>query len=186
MERDLDQLGDAALVARTRGEPEAFAALYRRYERPILGYLVRRLGSGDLAADAAAETFAGALASIRRGALPQGEVSAWLFGIARIKAAEAHRKGFCDDAARRELAMAPVDLTPEQEVLIEALGGDDRVSELVDGLPEAQRAAIVARILDERDYLDIAEEQDCSEATIRQRVSRGLATIRTRLVGTTA
>ncbi len=34
---------------------------------------------------------------------------------------------------------------------------------------------MLARVVDERDYDDIAREQDVSEALIRQRVSRGLA-----------
>ena len=48
-------------------------------------------------------------------------------------------------------------------------------------LPEEQRSAIHARILQEREYAEIAGELRCSEAVIRQRVSRGLRTLRARL-----
>jgi RNA polymerase sigma factor (sigma-70 family) len=185
MDPNFDGLEDTALIARTQAEPEAFAALYRRYERPVLAYMMRRARSADLAADLAAETFAGALASLRRGALPSGEPSAWLFGIARIKVAESHRRGYSEDEARRSLQMEPVDLADAQLSAIEQLAADDAIAGLVAALPAEQRAAVVARILDDRDYLDIATELDCSESAVRQRVSRGLAALRTRLEGST-
>jgi RNA polymerase sigma-70 factor (ECF subfamily) len=50
-------------------------------------------------------------------------------------------------------------------------------------LPNEQRQAIEARVLDEREYPDIADELRCSEALVRQRVSRGLRAVRTRLAG---
>ena len=48
-------------------------------------------------------------------------------------------------------------------------------------LPAEQRTAVLARIVDERDYREIANELECSEAVVRQRVSRGLVTLRRRL-----
>ena len=42
-------------------------------------------------------------------------------------------------------------------------------------------AAIQARVLDERPYLEIASELGTSETAVRMRVSRGLASLRRRL-----
>jgi RNA polymerase sigma factor (sigma-70 family) len=50
-------------------------------------------------------------------------------------------------------------------------------------LPDEQQHAIAARVVDEREYPEIARELQCSEALVRQRVSRGLRTLRTRLAG---
>jgi DNA-directed RNA polymerase specialized sigma24 family protein len=58
-----------------------------------------------------------------------------------------------------------------------ALGADD----LLIVLPAGQRDAIRARILEERDYPEIAAELRCSEAAARKRVSRGLAALRRRI-----
>lgn len=44
----------------------------------------------------------------------------------------------------------------------------------LDDLAPSERMAIKARIIDERDYADIAGAERTSEAAIRQRVSRGL------------
>jgi RNA polymerase sigma-70 factor (ECF subfamily) len=51
----------------------------------------------------------------------------------------------------------------------------------VDELPDDQQAAVKARVIDERDYPEIAKDLRCSEAVVRKRVSRGLGTIRARL-----
>ena len=45
-------------------------------------------------------------------------------------------------------------------------------------LPDAEREAIEARVLDEADYGEIAARLQCSEAVVRQRVSRGLRRLR--------
>jgi len=42
-------------------------------------------------------------------------------------------------------------------------------------LPTDQRSAVLARIVEEGEYADIAVTQGVSEAVVRQRVSRGLA-----------
>jgi RNA polymerase sigma-70 factor (ECF subfamily) len=45
-------------------------------------------------------------------------------------------------------------------------------------LPPAQRDAVLARVVQERPYAEIADEMRCSELLVRQRVSRGLRALR--------
>jgi hypothetical protein len=52
---------DERLILHAADEADAFAAFYRRYERPILAYFLRRTRDPELAADLAAEVFAGSL-----------------------------------------------------------------------------------------------------------------------------
>jgi RNA polymerase sigma factor (sigma-70 family) len=177
-----DDLDDAGLLAALRTSPEAYAALYRRYERPVLGYLVRRTRSPELAADLAAETFAAALESLRRDAGPAtGAFGPWIFGIARNKLADSVRRGRVEEGARRRLAMERVVLTDAALERIGALGDDARVAELVATLPAEQRDALLARIVEERTYEDIAGALDTSALVVRKRVSRGLSALRARL-----
>jgi DNA-directed RNA polymerase specialized sigma24 family protein len=49
--------------------------------------------------------------------------------------------------------------------------------------PADQRAAVLARVLEEQDYAEIAATARTSESVIRKRVSRGLAGLRTRMEG---
>jgi RNA polymerase sigma-70 factor (ECF subfamily) len=176
-----DELDDAALLAALATSPDAFTALYRRYERPLLGYLVRRTRSPELAADLAAESFAAALESLRREAGPSDAFGPWLFGIARNKLADSARRGRVEEGARRRLAMEPIALTDAALEQIDELGDDARLAELVAALPEDQRAALMARIVEEREYDDIAGALDVSPLVVRKRVSRGLSALRARL-----
>jgi RNA polymerase sigma-70 factor (ECF subfamily) len=181
-----DELDDAALLAALATSPEAFAALYRRYERPLLGYLVRRTRSPELAADLTAEAFAAALEMLRRGAGPAGEFGPWLFGIARNKLADSARRGRVEEGARRRLAMEPVVVTDAALERIDELGDGARLAELVAALPADQRDALLARIVEDREYDDIAGALETSALVVRKRVSRGLAALRARLGELTA
>jgi RNA polymerase sigma factor (sigma-70 family) len=157
------------------GDPEAFAVLYRRYERPLLAFLVSRVGQGDVAADVTA--LAGR-ASYRRGT----PLDAWLFGIAQHKLIDSWRRRRVEDDARRRVGMEPVVLSDDDLDRIDATAGRGvNVEGILAELPADQRAAVRARILDERPYPEIAVELRCSEAVVRQRVSRGLARLRHQL-----
>jgi RNA polymerase sigma factor (sigma-70 family) len=175
-----DPRTDEELLAAVDHEPEAFAVFYGRHVRPLLGYLVRRTGDAELAADLCAETFAAALDGLHRFDPARGPAVAWLYGIARRLLGHAARRGVVEDRARRRLGMAPIVLTDAAIERIEAEAGEVATTAL-DELPPAQREAVRARILDERDYADIARSTRTSEAVVRKRVSRGLAGLRARM-----
>ena len=48
-------------------------------------------------------------------------------------------------------------------------------------LPAAQRDAVSARVLEDREYAEIASSLRTSESVVRKRVSRGLAGLRDRM-----
>jgi RNA polymerase sigma factor (sigma-70 family) len=175
-----DSRTDEELLAAVSAEPEAFGVLYRRHVRPLLGYFVRRTGNAELAADLCAETFAAALHGVDRFDPRRGPAVAWLYGIARHQLTQAARRGVVEDRARRRLGMAPLALSHAAIEEIEAEAGDVAMAAL-DALPADQREAVRARIVDERDYADIARSTRTSEAVIRKRVSRGLAGLRARM-----
>lgn len=169
---------DDDLLARTPGDPEAFGSFYRRHEREVLGYFLRRTGQAEVAADLTAETFAAALVAAPRyqpGATP---AVAWLLGIARHKLLHSLERQRVDDRARRRLRLAPLVLSDEAIEAIEAIDDDIEARRLLDELPPDQADAVRARVLDERSYADIARTLQCSPSVVRKRVSRGLATLR--------
>ena len=79
--------------------------------------------------------------------------------------------------------MAPLALDDEAIELV--VTADGEVVRLLQRLPADQRDAIEARVLDEQEYEQIAAATQTSEAMIRKRVSRGLASLRRRLEGPT-
>src|SRR5262245_41777686 len=171
-------VSDEELLLASVGDEEAFAAFYRRHARPLAGYFMRRTGDAELAADLTAETFAAALASRRRFDPARGPAIGWLYGIARHKLARTLAHGRVEDRARRALGMAPLVLDDEAIELVVTAESD--VVQLVQRLPADQRAAIEARVV-EQECEQIAAATQTSEAVIRKRVSRGLASLRRKL-----
>ena len=173
----LDKRSDVELLALARRNPNAFGPFYERHVQALLSYLARRTGDTEIALDLTAEVFAAALASSGRYRAEEAPPRAWLFGIANKKLAASRRRQAIDQDARRRLRMRRIEFSDE---------GLERVEELIDAsqsgylsgmdkLSPAERMAVKARIIDERDYADIAADDDATEATIRQRVSRGLS-----------
>jgi RNA polymerase sigma-70 factor (ECF subfamily) len=183
----MDARTDDDLLAATRAEPEAFAVFYRRHVHGLLAYFARRVHDVELAADLTAETFAAALDGAHRHRADKGSASAWLYGIAKRQLGHALHKGAVEDRARRRLGMSPIALTDEGLERVEALATADASSQILQqglkALPPDQREAVLARVLDEDEYADIATRAQTSESVIRQRVSRGLTGLRHRLEG---
>ena len=162
-------------------DPEAFAHFYRRHVRAMLAFFARRTRDAELAADLTAETFAAALDGVHRFDPARGPAVAWLYGIAHRQLADAQRRGRVEDRARRRLGMSRIALTDAALERIDELAGEDVAVAALAELPPDQRAAVRARVLDERDYGDIAAKTQTSEAVVRKRVSRGLAGLRSRI-----
>jgi len=136
-----------------------------------------------VAIDLAAETFAQALRSAHRFRPGPAPAVAWLVGIARNVLAMSRRRRRVDDAVRRRLGMEPLVLHEDDLRRVAALDEREELARLLAALPEDQRRAIVARVIDEQGYAAIAGELRCSESVVRQRVSRGLARLRNEMEG---
>jgi RNA polymerase sigma factor (sigma-70 family) len=173
-----DRSDEALLAAH---DAASFAQFYRRHVDPLLGYFVRRTHDPELSADLAAETFAAALTARRRYRPEAGRASAWLYGIAVKKLADAQRRGCVERRAQRRLGMERVTPTADDLARIEALAGDETATLLVAGLAPEQRDAVVAHVVDDRSYEEIAAELHTSEAVVRKRVSRGLRAVREKM-----
>jgi RNA polymerase sigma factor (sigma-70 family) len=178
--RSYADASDDKLLAWTPGDPDAFGAFYRRHEDSVLRYMVARVRDGELAADLTAETFAAALISAPRFRPRPEPAVAWLFGIARNVLRSSLERRRVDDRARRKLGMPPLVLSDEDVSGIEALLSDVSARQMLEGLPVDQAGAIQARFIEDASYEDIARRLQCSEAVVRKRVSRGLATLRAR------
>ena len=171
---------DGELLVATPTDPDAFGTFFRRHVRGVLSFFRRRGANAEVALDLTAETFAAALEASSRYELRPEPARNWLYGIAWNKLHEAQRRGRADDAVRRALGMVPIILTDEGIERIEALAGSPAL-ELMETLPADQRDAVRARVVDGRDYQEIADELRCSSSVVRQRVSRGLRAMRSEL-----
>lgn len=181
---DTERTDGELLAAVVAGDGSAFAEFYRRHLPGVVGFLLGETGDREVAADLAAEVFAAVfLVAGRFRPRGGGPATPWVRGIAQNKLRESRRRGRVEDRARRRLAIEPEVLDDHDldrvEQLANRVGGG--VLDLMDGLPNRQRIAVRARVLEGRSYAEIASELSCSELVVRQRVSRGLARLRDEL-----
>jgi RNA polymerase sigma factor (sigma-70 family) len=163
-------------------DTQAFGVFYDRHARTLLGYFARRTGDPQVAADLTAETFASAIVAQERYVPTSAPALAWLYTIAARRLADYHRRGVVETRMRRALALQTPRLTEEDAAMIGLLA-DDAAGALLAGLPADQRHAVAEHVVEGRGYADLAASLQTSEAVVRQRVSRGLATLRRRMGG---
>lgn len=176
----------AVLAAAIRGEPAAFKALVRRYERAVFSQLRGVLlasGRTALVEDLAQETF---LRAFR--ALPsytsdgRAKFSTWLLTIAtRLALNELRRRpGVSFDGDTMDLQPAVMG-DPTHDAPLVGRGVEAAVLSLSPPL----RAAFLLRELHGFDYADIAEALDVDLGTVKSRLSRARARLREVLGGET-
>jgi len=149
---------------------EAFAELFEPHFDAIFAYLARRLGH-DVARDLASETFTRAFAARKRYDAQRGEVRPWLFGIAN----NLLRRHYRDEERRlRALARLEVreaDSPPEEPRLAEALGA----------LSAEERDVLLLFSWADLEYVEIATVLDVPVGTVRSRLHRARAHVRSAL-----
>jgi RNA polymerase sigma-70 factor (ECF subfamily) len=183
-----DLASDGELLRRVAaGDRDAFSVIYVRHETIVVGYLARRTRDAEVAADLAAETFAAAILSAGRFSDEGQSALGWLLGIARNLLGHYWQRGEIERRARQRLGIERLAVSDASLERVEALIDDadpaNRLLLALDALPDDQREAIRAHVLAEQPYGELARELGVAEATVRQRVSRGLARLRTTMQG---
>jgi RNA polymerase sigma factor (sigma-70 family) len=159
------------------GDARAFGEFYARHERAVFRYFYRRVQDPELAADLSAECFAAALLSARR--IPSDAPAvAWLFGIAKNVLRRSAERRRVESRARARLGMPPLVLEDDTLAALDRIHAGQLLEGALTYLPADQLEAVRARIVDEREYEDIARDLRTSEAVVRKRVSRGLGALR--------
>jgi RNA polymerase sigma-70 factor (ECF subfamily) len=170
-----------------RGETEAFTVLYRRYERPVFGVLLRLAGRRALAEEWLQETFTRAWRAAATHDRSRGAVRSWIYAIAlntarrqmsRLSSRTAHvplddlSLGLADHGAPGERQIAErLDETRRREAVAGALAE----------LPDFMREVIVLRCSRELSFAEIAEVTGAPQGTLKSRFHRAVAALRQRL-----
>jgi RNA polymerase sigma-70 factor (ECF subfamily) len=161
-------------------DERSFSVFYRRHLATVVGWCVSRTGDPELAADLTAEVFAAVLVSAARYEPTHDSAAGWLLGIARNVLGHSVRRGQVDARARQRLGATRLDVGDDDLAVVAdlAAGQDAAADDLLAGLPADERAAVHARVVEEREYGEIARSLGCSQMVVRKRVSRGLARLR--------
>lgn len=170
---------DETLLQRSLTDPEAFRVLYERHARRIHEWFMNRTPSSEIAHDLTAETFAQALSARRRfrGSQP-GAAAAWLQAIAMNMLRIYYRKNRVESGMRRKLGMTIPTYSVTETDRVDDLAEVDALAPLLASalrsLTQDQRRAVEMRVMQQMTYEAIASRLDCTKATARMRVSRGL------------
>lgn len=168
---------DAELLAGVgAGEPDALAALYARHAPWLQLRLARRCADAGIVDEALQDAF---VAVWRRphGWSGEGEVAAWLWGIAARRLVDAYRR-------RPALTVtlpdgdALIDPSQSAEEQVLAGGGYGDVSTAMDRLPAELREALQVTVVDGLTTAEAARRLGIPAGTVKTRVMRAKAVLR--------
>ena len=162
-----------------REDPSTFADVYVEYHEQVLRFFARRTFDPETAFDLMAETFAELFAHIdgfRGETEEQGR--AWMWTVARHQLYRWRERGIVERRSLERLGVPIATLGQVEYERIEDLADLQRVrpqlEQALDQLGSEQREALRLRVLEHREYDDIAQHCGASAQVIRARVSRGL------------
>jgi RNA polymerase sigma factor (sigma-70 family) len=180
---DLEFWDDSALLEAREHAADTFGVFYRRHVDAVLRECARWRLTATEAADLTAETFAAALLARYRYRSQLGSARAWLLGIARHKRADSDRHWGRESSARKRLGLEVPDLTDlDRGDFVALVDSSGPAEAALRELEPTTQEAVRARVVDGGAYPDVARALGINEAAARQRVSRGLATLRKRLM----
>jgi RNA polymerase sigma factor (sigma-70 family) len=176
---------DGTAIARSLTDPEAFTDIFDRHFAVVHRYIARRTGR-DTADDLAAQTFTLAFAHRGRYRDDLGTARPWLFGIAtNLLRAEWRSNERRSVAVERLRDLAAPSSSPTALGDANTFGADDdRLGTALHGLPVEQREALLLHVWGELSYAEVATALEVRVGTIRSRISRACAALRTELEDT--
>jgi RNA polymerase sigma factor (sigma-70 family) len=162
-----------------REDPSTFADVYVEYHTQVLRYFARRTLDPETSFDLMAETFAEMFAHLdafRGDNDAQG--LAWMWTIARHQLYRWRERGAVERRSIERLGIPVPSLGPIEYDRIEDLADLSRLRPLLETalaqLSDAQRELLRQRVVEQREYDDIARDAGVSAQVIRARISRAL------------
>lgn len=152
-------------------EATSIQSLYIEHHNWLLGWLRRRLGNIDHAADIAQDTFVRVL--LKSAIEVIEEPRAYLTVIAKGLVANAHRRDALERTYLETLALVPEALAPSQEYRAMLLETLFEIDAMLDRLPAKARSTFLLSQLEGLTYAEIAERLDISVRTVKRHMVLG-------------
>ena len=147
------------------GEPEAFEALVRLLERPLLYYAAKLLGDEARAPDALQEVWIRAFRGIRRLKEP-ASLRPWLYAITRAVAIDSIRRHSSRERAEESAGEAFAESAEPDFDDADAAA----IHQALDRLDLKYREVLVLHFLEDFSLAEIAQVLVCPEGTVKSRV----------------
>jgi len=179
----MDDVDDAAIIARSSEEPELFATVFDRHFSQIRVFLQRRIGedADDLAADVFSIAFQrrDRFRAVHRSALP------WLYGIASNLVSRHRRSEIRTLRALARLQSAEPGEDESERVAERVHASSLRLPlfEALAKLHARDRDALLLVAWEELTYEEVAVALEIPVGTVRSRLNRARHLIRTTIAG---
>jgi RNA polymerase sigma-70 factor (ECF subfamily) len=163
----------AVLTAAQQGDEDAFSALWRDGNPPLLRYL--RVIAPESAEDIAAETWVSVIRALDRFRGGEDAWRAWLFTTARRRAADARRwRSRRPESLVAEVGTDGAPLAADTADLVVANLGTRAAISAVASLPPLQAEVIMLRVVAGLDVDTVARMLGRSRGAVRAAAHRGL------------
>ncbi len=165
-------------------DPEIFEAFYREHVEVIQGFLARRVGDREHAADLTAEVFLAAIGASHRYRSARGAPKTWLYGIARTVVVICRRRiarEVARDERLRASALLDEDDALRMDARLNAAAQSRRLYAATDRLPDAEQAVLELVALDELSVVEAAAAARVRPLIARLRLLRARRKLRAEL-----
>ena len=177
--RDLDARtrADEADVARARaGDTAAFAALVRRHQDRVFGFILRMLDARDEAMELTQDVFVKAWQALP-GWRPEARFSTWLLQIARNAALDQLRRRRLIQFAPLDDGMDVADTAPGPEARYASRQRQALLENALQQIAAEHREILLLREIEDLSYGELAAVLGIAEGTVKSRLARARAAL---------
>jgi RNA polymerase sigma-70 factor, ECF subfamily len=177
---------ESELLERIKSNPGDFGELFKLYYKPVFGYILRRTGNFDEAADIAAETFLKAFRHINNFTYIGISVKVWLYRIATNELNQYARQRKRHNSIFERIGEEEKDLFNEYfqedrkdyDLELQKHAQFLLVLKELKALPVKYQEVISLKYFEGKENKEIAEILLIKEGTIKSLLSRGLEKLR--------
>ena len=168
---------DEADVARARaGDTAAFAALVRRHQDRVFGFILRMLDTRDEAMELTQDVFVKAWQALP-GWRPEARFSTWLLQIARNAALDQLRRRRVVQFAPLDDGMDVADTAPGPEARYASRQRQALLENALQQIAAEHREILLLREIEDLSYAELAAVLGIAEGTVKSRLARARAAL---------
>jgi RNA polymerase sigma-70 factor (ECF subfamily) len=151
------------------GEPEAWDALFRRYQLPLYVYVFELVHDEQTSLDLVQETFIAAVRHIG-GLRDDAKFGSWLFGIAHQKCVQRWRKQNNEEMLLDEISGVPDEFENSPDDLLIRREQEAAFMQLLNQLPLPQRSMLLLHFVEDFSLEEIAGITGAQIGTVKSRL----------------
>jgi len=170
-----NSLDEKVLLTRlSEGSYEAFELLYDRYNRPLLGNLMKLLKSPDLASETLQELFV-RLWNNRGNIDPEKPIKGYLFRIAENLVFDIYRRASRDREMRNYFLAHMQEAYEHIETNLYSKEHSHILHKAIDQLPPQRKQVFKLCKLEEKSYREVSEMLGISQAAVNDHITKANA-----------